>query len=1370
MAAVPASAVSAPGVSLSKSANVAAYSAAGTVITYTYTVSNTGSSTLTNVTVTDPMAGLSAINCGGNSDVIASLAPFSSQTCTATYTTTANDVQAGSISNVGTVTGMWGPVGATVSATASLTIPESGDPFTCVNPVIFLSQGTSTQLKTGTEGSAIATFTNLGSGAGFTYNALGYDATNGYLYAITTGPDLLRIDASGAVTNLGTVTGTGTTGGFNVGAFDGSGNYWITRTGTSTAYMINLGTRAATAVPLTPAVSGGIGTFGADDWSWDAGYFWGLSGTTIYRVDTSGHISTFSALGSGIVSSASTVFGAAWTYGNGNLGFSNNVSGEIYEVAVTYPAANPPTFSVVSSYIGPVAGPTNDGAACVGKPTDLGITKTGPATVAPEGTITWQITVTNIGPANSSGFAVNDAVPAGITGVTSSTPGCTVTGNNVQCSEGALTVGSSFVITLTGRAPKSLGACITNTASVIGNEADPVTQNNSSSATTCTPASIALVKSANVTGFTGVGEQITYSYTVTNTSTTETLTNVTVTDPMTGLSAINCGGNSDVIASLAPGASQTCTATYTTTQGDLDAGSITNIGTATGTTPSDSTISTTSTLTIPAIDGPAVTLVKTADVQGYSAAGTVVTYTYTVTNTGTVTLFNVTVTDPMTGLSAINCGGNSNVIASLALGASQTCTATYTTTQADVGAGSITNVGTATALWGPADAGVSSSSSVTIPETGDQFTCQTPVIFLAQGVPSSLLEGTESSATATFTQLGPTASQTYNAIGFDTNNGYLYGIASGPTLLRIDATGAITSLGTITGTGTTTGFNVGAFDGSGNYWITKTGTSTAYMVDLTTRVATAVPLTPEASGGIGTYGASDWSWDDGYFWGLVGTTIYRVSTAGVMATFPAPSGVSGTASTIYGAAWTYGNGNLGFSNNVSGEIYEISVTNASVNPPGSPGFSVVSAYQGPPAGESNDGAACPGEPTDLSIAKTGPKTVKPGGTIAWQITVTNNGPGNSSGFAVDDAVPAGVTGVSSLTPGCTVTGNSVVCSEGALADGSSFVITLTGTAPATNGTCVTNTASVIGNEADPVTDNNSSSVTTCTTPVIVVKKSASSGTFSETGQTIKYAYLVTNANTNDALSTVTLTDSMTGLSAIKCGKGGSTIKVLDAGASETCTASYKITQGDLNAGSITNTAVGKGTDTNGNLVTGDSNTVVVSYVGVQILTTSLAVAEGGLPYYAPLVATGGTAPYTWKSSGHLPPGLKLSSSGYISGTPTTAGTYTFTVKATGTDAKKQTPTQSLSIVVSPPIPVITSVNPSSGPAGGGTKVTITGANLTGVKEVFFGSTAGEKTMVAKSGTSLVVVAPPGTAGTVVDVSLSIPSGGTATASDAYTYG
>ena len=60
------------------------------------------------------------------------------------------------------------------------------------------------------------------------------------------------------------------------------------------------------------------------------------------------------------------------------------------------------------------------------------------------------------------------------------------------------------------------------------------------------------------------------------------------------------------------------------------------------------------------------------------------------TNTGNVTLHSVGVTDPMPGLSSVTCP-----IGTLAPGACETCTATYTTTQADVDAGSITNTGTA---------------------------------------------------------------------------------------------------------------------------------------------------------------------------------------------------------------------------------------------------------------------------------------------------------------------------------------------------------------------------------------------------------------------------------------------------------------------------------------------------------------------------------------------------------------------------------------------------------------------------------------------------------------------------------------------------
>src|SRR5215831_8448340 len=45
-------------------------------------------------------------------------------------------------------------------------------------------------------------------------------------------------------------------------------------------------------------------------------------------------------------------------------------------------------------------------------------------------------------------------------------------------------------------------------------------------------------------------------------------------------------------------------------------------------------------------------------------------------------------------------------------------------------------------------------------------------------------------------------------------------------------------------------------------------------------------------------------------------------------------------------------------------------------------------------------------------------------------------------------------------------------------------------------------------------------------------------------------------------------------------------------------------------------------------------------------------------------ASGGTPPLSWTESGSLPPGLTLSASGQLSGTPTTAGTYAFSVTVT----------------------------------------------------------------------------------------------------------
>jgi hypothetical protein len=83
---------------------------------------------------------------------------------------------------------------------------------------------------------------------------------------------------------------------------------------------------------------------------------------------------------------------------------------------------------------------------------------------------------------------------------------------------------------------------------------------------------------------------------------------------------------------------------------------------------------------------------------------------------------------------------------------------------------------------------------------------------------------------------------------------------------------------------------------------------------------------------------------------------------------------------------------------------------------------------------------------------------------------------------------------------------------------------------------------------------------------------------------------------------------------------------------------------------------------------------------VTITTTGLPNGSQVFPYSAQLAATGGTLPYSWSIiSGSLPPGLTLSSAGVISGTPTAAGTFNFTVKVT--DAASNSATQNLSMIV-----------------------------------------------------------------------------------------
>jgi Putative Ig domain len=111
-------------------------------------------------------------------------------------------------------------------------------------------------------------------------------------------------------------------------------------------------------------------------------------------------------------------------------------------------------------------------------------------------------------------------------------------------------------------------------------------------------------------------------------------------------------------------------------------------------------------------------------------------------------------------------------------------------------------------------------------------------------------------------------------------------------------------------------------------------------------------------------------------------------------------------------------------------------------------------------------------------------------------------------------------------------------------------------------------------------------------------------------------------------------------------------------------------------------------------------TVAAAVTPVSITTTSLPNGQQNTAYSGSLAATGGTTPYTWSvSSGALPIGLSLSSSGVISGTPTGNGTSTFTVKVTdSTTPTVQTATQSLSITIAVAVTPVT-ITTTSIPSG-----------------------------------------------------------------------
>ena len=157
--------------------------------------------------------------------------------------------------------------------------------------------------------------------------------------------------------------------------------------------------------------------------------------------------------------------------------------------------------------------------------------------------------------------------------------------------------------------------------------------------------SISLVKEANKDTVEELGEEIVYTFTITNDGNV-TLRYITLDDEMLG------GAILLEVDELKPGESTSVEVAYEVSQEDLDRGIIENVAFTEGTPPGhepgdEGNPKDDDREDVPVTQKPAIQLEKTSDEAKVFKQGDTITYRFVVTNTGNVTLYDVKVNDEM---------------------------------------------------------------------------------------------------------------------------------------------------------------------------------------------------------------------------------------------------------------------------------------------------------------------------------------------------------------------------------------------------------------------------------------------------------------------------------------------------------------------------------------------------------------------------------------------------------------------------------------------------------------------------------------------------------------------------------------------------
>ncbi|MFH8616887.1 DUF6923 family protein [Streptomyces sp. NPDC017979] len=773
---------------------------------------------------------------------------------------------------------------------------------------------------------------------------------------------------------------------------------------------------------------------------------------------------------------------------------------------------------------------------------DLGVTKEGPATATAGEDVSYTITVTNNGPSNSTGWTVTDEIPATLRNAASTTPGCSVTGQTLTCEGGPLAVGDSATITLTGTAAAN-ATRIVNPATVEGNEPDPNPDNNEDTVTTTLERRVDLAVTKTGPATVAAGGEVSYTITVTNNGPSDStgwglndpipagLENAATTTPdcSIGADGLTCIGGP-----LAVGDSEEITLTGTAAPG---ATSIVNTAVVDGNDPDpdpgNNEDTTTTTVT------PSVDLAVTKTGPATVAAGGEVSYTITVTNNGPSNSTGWTVTDlipagladaatttPGCAISGrtLTCEGGA-----LAVGDSATITLTGT---AAVGASRLLNTVV-----------VEGNEPDPDPDNNEDDTTTTvnPSVDLAvtKTGPATVSAGGDVSYTITVTNNGPS-----NSTGWTLTDEIPAGLADAATSTAgcaiadrtLTCEGGPLAVGdsreiTLTGTAAANAtriVNTAVVDGNEpdpNPDNDEDTTTTTVNPSVDLAVAKVGPA-EVAAGGRVLYRitVTNNGPSDSTGWTLTDTIPLALQDP---ATPTDGCAISGRTLTCTGGALAVGD-----STSVVLTATAPSETVTFVN------TAVVEGNEPDPDPDNNEDTVTTEVPpvvnaeVDLTLAKEGPATVKEGEEISYTITVTNNGPGDSSGWTLTDTVPAGLADAATSTDGCSITGRTLTCEGGPLADGESADVVLTGTA-AEGVTRIVNTAVVEGNEPDPDPDNNDDTTTTEVTgePGLTIEKKQNGPATVQPGDTVEYTITVTNTGDTayTAADPATFTDDLTEL-------------------------------------------------------------------------------------------------------------------------------------------------------------------------------------------------------------------------------------------------